>query len=78
MFLQRLQHCNSRLQEIEASLDDVPMRIKFVSQLLSERVSDSDSMQDHQTWRTLSLLHFHRIQIHSANEALLMLWHMTK
>ena len=28
MFPQRLKHCNSRLQEIEASLDDVPMRIQ--------------------------------------------------
>jgi len=25
MFLQRLKHCNSWLQEVEASLDDIPM-----------------------------------------------------
>jgi len=43
MFLQHLKHCNSWLQEIEASLDDVPMHIqdvKFMSQLLSERASE--------------------------------------
>ena len=42
MSLQRL-NCNSRSQEIEASLDEVPMRIqdvKFVSQLLSEKASE--------------------------------------
>ena len=74
MFLQCLKHCNSRSQEIEASLYDVPMRIqdaKFVSQLLSEKASEmqSDSIQDHQMWRTSYPL---QAQIHSAIEALLM------
>jgi len=43
MFLQYLKHCNSWLQEIEASLYDVPMCIqdaKVVSQLLNERASE--------------------------------------
>jgi len=29
MFLQHLKHCNNQLQEIEASLDDVPMLFKM-------------------------------------------------
>jgi len=44
MFLQCLKHCNSWLQ---ASLDDVPMRIqdaKFVPQLLSERASEMQTV----------------------------------
>jgi len=50
MFLQHLKHCNSRLQEIEASLDDVLICIqdaKFVSQLLSERASEMQTMIHH-------------------------------
>jgi len=52
MFLQHLKHCNSQLQEIEASLDDVAMHIqdaKFVSQLLSERASEMQTVIPYKT-----------------------------
>ena len=52
MFLQRLKYCNSRSQEIEASLDDVPMRIQdaeFVSQLLSEKASEMQTVIPYKT-----------------------------
>jgi len=52
MIPQCLKHCNSQLQEIEASLDDVPMRIqdaKFVSQLLSERTSEMQTVIPYKT-----------------------------
>jgi len=61
MFLQHLKHCNSRLQEIEASLDDVPMCIqdaKFVSQLLSERASSNDHFWKWITWIKWIMIHF--------------------
>jgi len=52
MFLQSLKHCNSRLQEIETSLDDVPMHIQeaeFVSQLFSERASEMQTVIPYKT-----------------------------
>jgi len=55
---------------------------KFVSQLLCDRASEMQTVIPYKTTKinvknilsALSLLHFHRVQIHSANEALFMFW----
>ena len=50
---------------------------KFVSQLLSGKVSEMQTLIPYKTTKrvsTLNLLHSHQVQIHSINEALFMFW----